>query len=105
MIPNKSIERESPWGPMAIADAHVHFFGHRFWTAVAAQKPGLTAEAMAAQLGWVPPPLEPERTDDVARHADRLVAGDDRRHVVLDEAVLDLPLRGGDEGVSSSCAK
>ena len=25
-------ERASPWGPLAVADAHVHFFSHRFFS-------------------------------------------------------------------------
>jgi predicted TIM-barrel fold metal-dependent hydrolase len=55
------IERESPWGSMVVADAHVHFFSHRFFSALAAQRPGLTLEAMAAELGWMLPPPEPEK--------------------------------------------
>jgi uncharacterized protein len=54
-------ERESPWGPLAVADAHVHFFSHRFFSMLIAQKPGLTIEAAGAQLGWRMPPEEPER--------------------------------------------
>ncbi len=53
------LERESPWGPLAVADAHVHFFSHGFFTALVAQKPGLTLEAAGAQLGWQMPPAEP----------------------------------------------
>jgi hypothetical protein len=55
------IERESPWGPLPVADAHVHFFSHRFFAALASQKPGLTAESAIAQLGWRTPPEEPEQ--------------------------------------------
>ncbi len=56
------IERESPWGSIAVADAHVHFFSHRFFSALAAQKPGLTVEAVSAQLGWQLPPPESGKT-------------------------------------------
>src|SRR5450631_645071 len=54
------IERESPWGSMVVTDAHVHFFSHRFFTALAAQRSGLTLEAMGAATGWLLPPPEPE---------------------------------------------
>jgi predicted TIM-barrel fold metal-dependent hydrolase len=51
------ISRPSPWGsPIAIADAHVHFFSHRFFETLAAQKPGLTFDA----LPWQMPQAAPE---------------------------------------------
>ena len=55
------IARESPWGPLPVADAHVHFFSHRFFAALAAQKPGLSVEAAGAQLGWRMPSEDPEQ--------------------------------------------
>ncbi len=51
--------RESPWGPLPVADAHVHFFSHSFFEKLIAQKPGLTLEHAAEQLGWRMPPLDP----------------------------------------------
>jgi predicted TIM-barrel fold metal-dependent hydrolase len=56
-----SVARESPWGPIAIADAHVHFFSHRFFAALASQKPGSTVEAIVGQLGFEAPPEDPEK--------------------------------------------
>jgi uncharacterized protein len=57
--------RPSPWGtPLAIADAHVHFFSHRFFEALAAQKPGLTFEA----LHWQMPPERPEDLANIWAH-------------------------------------
>ncbi len=53
------LECESPWGPLAVVDAHVHFFSRGFFTALLAQKPGLTLEAAGVQLGWQMPPAEP----------------------------------------------
>ncbi|HTB12683.1 MAG TPA: amidohydrolase family protein [Bryobacteraceae bacterium] len=54
------IARPSPWGtPIAIADAHVHFFSHRFFETLASQKPGLLFES----LHWQMPP---ERAEDLA---------------------------------------
>jgi predicted TIM-barrel fold metal-dependent hydrolase len=52
--------RRSPWGPLRVADAHVHFFSHRFFSGLVAQKPGLTLEAARETLGWELPPPEPE---------------------------------------------
>jgi hypothetical protein len=42
----------SPWGPLHVRDAHVHFFSHRFFTLLAAQKPGLTLADLPERLGW-----------------------------------------------------
>jgi hypothetical protein len=58
----------SPWGEIDIADAHIHFFSHGFFAALAAQKAGQapterraeTAESIAATLGWQAPPPAPE---------------------------------------------
>jgi uncharacterized protein len=52
--------RTSPWGPIAVSDAHVHFFSHRFFELVSAQGHGLTLETMGARLEWEMPPPEPE---------------------------------------------
>jgi predicted TIM-barrel fold metal-dependent hydrolase len=41
---------------MPVADAHVHFFSQRFFAALAAQKPGLTVDAIGSVLGWQMPP-------------------------------------------------
>jgi predicted TIM-barrel fold metal-dependent hydrolase len=62
------LERESPWGRLAVADAHVHFFSHRFFTTLVSQKPGLTLEAVTAQLGWRMPPPEAEQFASVWVH-------------------------------------
>jgi predicted TIM-barrel fold metal-dependent hydrolase len=51
--------RESPWGSIAVADAHVHFFSHRFFTALASQKPGLTVDGILTKLGVTAPPEDP----------------------------------------------
>ena len=67
------IERDSPWGSLPVADAHVHFFSHQFFKALAAQKPGLTLETMGADLRWQMPSAEPEKlaglwTQELDRH-------------------------------------
>lgn len=51
---------ESPWGPLLVNDAHVHFFSHRFFAALAAQKDGLTVDGIGEALGWQMPPEAPE---------------------------------------------
>jgi predicted TIM-barrel fold metal-dependent hydrolase len=57
--------RPSPWGsPLAVADAHVHFFSHRFFELLAAQKPGLTFES----LHWQMPPERPEDLANIWAH-------------------------------------
>jgi predicted TIM-barrel fold metal-dependent hydrolase len=43
-----------------VADAHVHFFSHRFFELLADQKPGLTFESIEQTLGWRMPPENPE---------------------------------------------
>ncbi|MGC2661018.1 MAG: amidohydrolase family protein [Bryobacteraceae bacterium] len=42
----------TPWGDLAVADAHVHFFSHRFYAALAAQKGAPGAEAIGPLLDW-----------------------------------------------------
>jgi uncharacterized protein len=62
--------RPSPWGSsIAIADAHVHFFSHRFFESLLfqgkdAQKPGLTLES----LHWQMPPERPEDLANIWAH-------------------------------------
>jgi len=69
---DQRIARQSPWGPLLVADAHVHFFSHHFFELLAAQKPGLTFEGMQAKLEWQFPPAEPEKLAEVwARELDR----------------------------------
>ncbi len=69
---------QSPWGGIEVSDAHVHFFSHGFFSALAAQLTArspevpATAESIAALLGWQPPPREPEELASTwARELDR----------------------------------
>ena len=50
---------ESPWGSLAVADAHVHFFSRPFFAALAEQKK-IPVEALEALLGWALPGDDPE---------------------------------------------
>lgn len=50
---------ETPWGALAVSDAHVHFFSHRFFTALAEQKK-VPVDSLAPVLGWQLPSEDPE---------------------------------------------
>ncbi|MGH9667556.1 MAG: amidohydrolase family protein, partial [Bryobacteraceae bacterium] len=58
---------DSPWGTLWVSDAHVHFFSHKFFAALARQK-GVPVEEAAALLGWQTPPPEPEKLADHWAH-------------------------------------
>src|SRR5436305_6722016 len=49
---------QTPWGDFAVADAHVHFFSRKFFSALACQC-GKTPEQIAETLGWDLPPEDP----------------------------------------------
>lgn len=78
----------SPWGPLAVSDAHVHFFSRNFFSALAAQKPGMTMESMGQTLGWAMP------GDDPAALAAAWVAELDRHGVSRAALIASAP---GDE--------
>lgn len=66
------IARDSPWGPLVVADAHVHFFSHRFFEILAGQKPGLTVEEIRTRIDWTFPPPRPQPLAEAwARELDR----------------------------------
>ncbi len=46
------IQRDSPWGPLRVADAHVHFFSPKFFSTLVSQKSGLTIDSAREILGW-----------------------------------------------------
>jgi predicted TIM-barrel fold metal-dependent hydrolase len=48
----------TPWGDFAVADAHVHFFSRKFFSALGSQA-GKTAEQVAETAGWVLPAEDP----------------------------------------------
>ncbi|HWY48292.1 MAG TPA: amidohydrolase family protein [Bryobacteraceae bacterium] len=50
---------ETPWGALAVSDAHVHFFSHRFFAALAEQK-NAPVDSLAPLLGWQLPSEDPE---------------------------------------------
>jgi uncharacterized protein len=86
---NRKLMAETPWGNLRVADAHVHFFSHTFYSGLARQKKLESAEALAPLLHWEIAPADP------AKLADRWVAELDRHGV--DRACL-IASSHGDEG-------
>jgi len=87
------ITRPSPWGsPIAISDAHVHFFSHRFFETLALQKPGLTFES----LHWQMPPEHPEDLANTWAHEM------DRQGVARAALIASVP--GDEESVVAAAA-
>ncbi len=74
----------------------MHFFSHRFFSTLAAQKPGLTLEAAAEQLGWHMPPEQPEQLAEV------WVAELDRHGVHKSALIASVP---GDESSVTAAAR
>src|SRR6266550_1736476 len=70
---------QTHWGEVPVNDAHIHFFSHDFFSALAAQKqepsPGkgrAAVEAVTGILGWEAPPPNPQDLAEVwARELDR----------------------------------
>lgn len=77
----------TPWGDLRVADAHVHFFSHRFFSMLASQA-GRTFEEVAASLGWQMPP------ESAAEFAQVWVGELDRHGVSRAAIIASLP---GDE--------
>jgi uncharacterized protein len=48
----------TPWGDLAVADAHVHFFSRRFFGSLASQA-AKSPDDLAGVLGWQLPPEDP----------------------------------------------
>lgn len=87
---------ESPWGPLAVADAHVHFFSHRFFAALAEQK-GIGVDQLGPLLNWHLPHGDP------AQLADAWVAELDRHRVA--KACLIASIPGDAESVIAAVAR
>ncbi len=51
--------KETSWGAVPVSDAHVHFFSHKFFSALAEQKKA-TVDSLAPALGWKLPEENPE---------------------------------------------
>lgn len=62
---------QTPWGDLRVADAHVHFFSHRFFTMLGTPAQ-LTVPAIGELLGWRMPPEDPRAfAGDWAAELDR----------------------------------
>ena len=57
----------TPWGQLPVADAHVHFFSHRFFAALAEQK-GVAVDQLAPLLNWQFPAEDPRQLADAWAH-------------------------------------
>ncbi len=86
----------TPWGELAVADAHVHFFSHNFFSLLGRQKGGMTVEGVGRLLDWEMPPEDP------AALAARWVAELDRHGV--QRAVLIASLPGDESSVEAAVA-
>jgi predicted TIM-barrel fold metal-dependent hydrolase len=85
---------QTPWGETSVSDAHVHFFSHRFFSLLAAQK-GSDIDGIASLLPeWELPAREPEQL------AQRWVAELDRHGVTRAALIASLP--GDHESVSAA---
>jgi len=51
---------ETPWGPLPVSDAHIHFFSHRFFSALAEQKK-VSVASLETLLGWQLPGEDPQQ--------------------------------------------
>jgi predicted TIM-barrel fold metal-dependent hydrolase len=51
---------DSPWGDLPVSDAHIHFFSHQFFTALADQKK-TPLDSIQKSLGWQLPAEDAEQ--------------------------------------------
>ncbi len=58
---------DTPWGLLPVADAHVHFFSHRFFASLAEQK-GIAVDQLAPLLNWQLPAEDPRQLADTWVH-------------------------------------
>jgi predicted TIM-barrel fold metal-dependent hydrolase len=58
---------DTAWGPLPVADAHVHFFSHGFFASLAEQK-GVAVDQLGPLLNWQLPPTDPRQLADAWVH-------------------------------------
>jgi hypothetical protein len=62
---------DTSWGLLPVADAHVHFFSHRFFASLAEQK-GVPLDGLAPLLNWQLPAADPQHLAEAwAQELDR----------------------------------
>lgn len=84
----------TPWGEVAVRDAHVHFFSHRFFTLLTG---GRAVADVTAELGWDAPPESAELL------ADQWVAELDRHGVEAASLIASMP--GDEQSVALAVAR
>jgi predicted TIM-barrel fold metal-dependent hydrolase len=87
---------KTSWGEIPVNDAHVHFFSHSFYSALARQKKAVDAEALGPLLNWEMP--EP----DSVLLATRWVAELDRHMVQRTALIASMP--GDESSVAAAVA-
>ncbi len=91
---------DTPWGDVAVRDAHAHLFSRNFFRILASQKPGLPVEnpeqTLVEQLAWDLPP------EDTAELASRWVQDLDGHGVDQIALMASLP---GDEQSAADAAR
>ena len=85
------------WGELAVSDAHVHFFSHRFFTEMAHQKGGMSAHDVVRAAGWEPP------AEDPAIFAERWET-ELAKHGVASAAII-ASVHGDEDSVAAAVAK
>ncbi len=91
---SQAILKDSPWGPLEAADAHVHFFSHGFFSLLAGQAGLESAAAACARAGVEAPAEDP-------RHLAARWAAELDRHGVA-RAVLLASLPGDESSVAQA---
>jgi uncharacterized protein len=86
---------QTHWGDLTVRDAHVHFFSHGFFAALASMK-GAPEENIAAALGWEAPEADP------AQFAGRWAAELDRHGVASAAIIASVP--GDESSVAAAIA-
>jgi uncharacterized protein len=86
---------QTPWGELAVNDAHVHFFSHGFFGLLARQKQ-CSVDDVIATLGWTMPPTDP------AELASHWVTELDRAGVSRAIVIASLP---GDESSTAAAGR
>ncbi len=90
----QEIRKDSPWGPLQVADAHLHFFSRGFFGLLAGQAGLESAAAACARAGVDEPPEDPRE------FASKWV-GELDRHCVA-RAVLLASLPGDEQSVAQA---
>jgi predicted TIM-barrel fold metal-dependent hydrolase len=85
------------WGDIAVSDAHVHLFSHRFFSELARQKGGVSARDIVHTAGWEPP------AEDPAALAERWDAELSKHGVESAAVIASIP--GDEESVLAAAAR